>query len=61
MRLEGVGIVLGVSVAPSMVRMVLVEGEGADGATVDQGDFEVADASPSAAPAQVVSAILGTG
>src|SRR5438309_2462492 len=46
--------------APTKVRMVLVEGESADGAAVDQDNFEVADASPSAAPAQVVSAILGT-
>jgi hypothetical protein len=56
-----VGIVLGVSMAPSKVRMVLVEGEGADGVTVDQDDFDVAeDASPSAASGQVLSAILGT-
>jgi hypothetical protein len=41
--------------------MVLVEGEGADGVTVDQDDFDVAeDASPSTAPGQVLSAILGT-
>ena len=47
--------------APSKVRMVLVEGEGADGVTVDQDDFDVAeDASPSSAPGQVLSAILGT-
>jgi len=56
-----VGIVLGVSMAPSKVRMVLVEGEGADGVTVDQDDFDVAeDASPSTAPGQVLAAILGT-
>ncbi len=54
-------IVLGVSMAPTKVRMVLVEGESADGVTVDQDDFDVAgDAAPSSAPAQVVSAILGT-
>src|SRR5271167_3738514 len=47
--------------APSKVRMVLVEGEGADGVTVDQDDFDVAeDASPSTAPGQVLAAILGT-
>jgi len=41
--------------------MVLVEGEGADGVTVDQDDFDVAeDASPSTAPGQVLAAILGT-
>ena len=36
-----VGIVLGVSMAPTKVRMVLVEGENADGVTVDQDDFDV--------------------
>ncbi len=56
-----VGIVLGVSMAPTKVRMVLVEGESADGVTVDQDDFDVGGgAFPSAAPTQVVSAILGT-
>jgi len=56
-----VGIVLGVSMAPTKVRMVLVEGECADGATVDQDNFDIdADRSPSTAPTQVVSAILGT-
>ncbi len=59
-----VGIVLGVSMTPTNVRMVLVEGECADGATVDQDNFDVeADRSltaPSAAPTQVVSAIMGT-
>ena len=60
-----VGIVLGVSMAPTKVRMVLVEGESADGAAVDQETFDVdGDAyrsgGRSAAPAQVISAILGT-
>jgi hypothetical protein len=56
-----VGVVLGVSMAPTKVRMVLVEGESADGLTVDQDNFDVADdTSPSTAPSQVVSAILGT-
>ena len=56
-----VGIVLGVSMAPTKVRMVLVEGENADGVTVDQDNFDVAaDRSASTAPAQVISAILGT-
>jgi hypothetical protein len=59
-RLAVVGIVLGVSMAPTKVRMVLVEGECADGVAVDQDNFDVAGASPSAAPNQVVSAILGT-
>ena len=56
-----VGIVLGVSMTPTNVRMVLVEGECADGVTVDQDNFEVdVDASPSTAPARVISAVLGT-
>jgi hypothetical protein len=46
--------------APTKVRMVLVEGECADGAAVDQDNFDVDDASPRTAPSQVVSAILGT-
>jgi len=33
--------VLGVSMAPTAVRMVLVEGENGDGATVDEDDFAV--------------------
>lgn len=55
--------VLGVSMAPTTVRMVLVEGENADGATVDTENFELpAGRTPDApdAPRQVVSAILGT-
>ncbi|MEZ0384237.1 hypothetical protein [Mycobacterium sp. pW045] len=52
-------IVLGVSVAPSTVRMVLVEGEGADGVTVEHDDFDVG-ADTQSAPERVVSAILGT-
>ena len=60
-----VGIVLGVSMAPTKVRMVLVEGESADGVTIDQDNFDVAgdayqSGGPSTAPAQVISAILGT-
>jgi hypothetical protein len=55
--------VLGVSMAPTAVRMVLVEGENGDGATVDQDNFDVAredDAATVTAADQVVSAILGT-
>jgi hypothetical protein len=55
--------VLGVSMAPTAVRMVLVEGENADGLTVDEDGFEVnaaADAPTINAADQVVSAILGT-
>ena len=55
--------VLGVSMAPTEVRMVLVEGENGDGATVDEDNFYVAaddDAATVAAADQVVAAILGT-
>jgi hypothetical protein len=54
--------VLGVSMAPTAVRMVLVEGENADGATVDEEGFDVsaADAPTLTGPEQVISAILGT-
>ena len=54
---------LGVSMAPTAVRMVLVEGENGDGATVDEDNFDVAtddDVATVAAADQVVSAILGT-
>jgi hypothetical protein len=54
--------VLGVSMAPTAVRMVLVEGENADGVTVDEEGFDVgaADAPSLSGPDQVISAILGT-
>ncbi len=55
--------VLGVSMAPTTVRMVLVEGENADGVTVDEDNFAIAngeDAATLSAPDQVVAAILGT-
>jgi hypothetical protein len=55
--------VLGVSMAPTTVRMVLVEGENADGATVDEDNFAVAESEDPATfsgPDQVVAAILGT-
>ncbi len=55
--------VLGVSMAPTTVRMVLVEGENADGVTVDEENFGVADGEDPAtfsAPDRVVAAILGT-
>jgi hypothetical protein len=56
-----VDIVLGVSMAPTKVRMVLLEGECADGVTIDQDNFNVeGDASPATAPNRVLSAILGT-
>ncbi|OBK36721.1 hypothetical protein A5658_05820 [Mycobacterium sp. 1245111.1] len=49
--------------APTTVRVVLVEGENADGATVDEDNIAVTgDSDPAtfSAPDQVVSAILGT-
>jgi uncharacterized membrane protein YgcG len=49
--------------APTTVRMVLVEGQNADGATVDEDNFAVAngdDPATFSAPDQVVAAILGT-
>jgi len=61
-----VDIVFGVSMAPSTVRMVLVEGESGDGATVDQDAFPVTTAAAagnavtSSATDQVLAAILGT-
>lgn len=54
-------IVLGVSMTPTTVRMVLVEGEKADGVTVDHDVFDVASAEGSANVAdQVLAAVLGT-
>jgi len=59
-----VDIVLGVSMTPTTVRMVLVEGEKADGAIVDHDAFDVAAVDGSATSAnaaeQVVEAVLGT-
>ena len=56
-------IVLGVSMAPTSVRMLLVEGENAEGVTVEDNKFDIAggdDASTLSAADQVISAILGT-
>jgi hypothetical protein len=58
-----VDIVLGVSMAPTSVRMLLVEGENADGLTVEDNQFSFAadeDAATLTAADQVISAILGT-
>ncbi|MGH3957818.1 DUF7159 family protein, partial [Mycobacterium sp.] len=54
--------VLGVSMAPSTVRMVLVEGENGDGVTVEEDTVDIAgdDSAPPTAPEQVIAAILGT-
>ncbi|MGC2798359.1 MAG: hypothetical protein WA290_17885, partial [Mycobacterium sp.] len=49
--------------APTTVRIVLVEGENGDGATVDEENFAVTngeDPATFSAPDQVVAAILGT-
>jgi hypothetical protein len=56
-------IVLGVSMAPSKIRMVLVEGENGDGVLVDEDHFDVVegrDPATSSGPDQVIAAILGT-
>nr|WP_313777148.1 hypothetical protein [Mycobacterium sp.] len=56
-------IVLGVSLTPTTVRMVLVEGEKGDGAIVDHDAFEVSGSDGSATPSaaeQVAQAVLGT-
>ena len=57
-------IVLGVSMTPTTVRMVLVEGEKADGSIVDHDAFEITaddgSATSSSAAEQVVEAVLGT-
>jgi hypothetical protein len=56
-------IVLGVSMAPTSVRMLLVEGENADGVTVEDNQFSFAaadDAATLSAADHVISAILGT-
>jgi hypothetical protein len=54
-----VDIVLGVSMAPTTVRMLLIEGQNADGVTVDEDSFDVAADGDSATSA-AVAAILGT-
>jgi len=56
-------IVLGVSMAPTAVRMLLVEGENADGVTVEDNSFDITtddDAATLSAADQVISAVLGT-
>jgi hypothetical protein len=58
-----VDIVLGVSMTPTTVRMVLVEGEKADGVTVDHDVFDITGiegSATSSAAEQVVAAVLGT-
>lgn len=54
-------IVLGVSMEPSAVRMLLIEGTDADGATVEEESIEVApDDGGDAATDQVIAALIGT-
>ncbi|MBV8786075.1 MAG: hypothetical protein JOZ00_05235 [Mycobacterium sp.] len=54
-------IVLGVSMAPASVQMVLLQGENADGATVDESEFTTADDAPTvSASDRVIAAIMGT-
>ncbi|OBH51744.1 hypothetical protein [Mycobacterium sp. E2479] len=58
-------IVLGVSMAPRTVRLVAIEGQNADGVTVEQEEFEVGAAgnsadSPADALDQVIDAIIGS-
>jgi hypothetical protein len=60
-----VDVLLGVSMDSTEIRMVLVEGENADGATVDEGNFHTNTPDPdnpatSGTGSQVLSAILGT-
>ena len=48
--------VLGISMAPTMVRLVLIEGQNADGVTVEEDHFAVA----AGAADRVIAAIVGT-
>jgi len=54
-------IALGISMAPTAVHMTIVEGENADGVTIEEDGFDVAaDTAATSAADQVISAILGT-
>ncbi|QUR67124.1 DUF7159 family protein [Mycobacterium spongiae] len=53
-------VVLGVSMGSAAIQMVVIEGENADGATLDEDDFRVGAGDVSAAPGQTLAAILGT-
>jgi hypothetical protein len=56
-----VDIVLGVSMAPETVRVVLLEVRGAGGITVDEDDFDLGpESTADEAADQVIAAILGT-
>ncbi|WP_139801874.1 DUF7159 family protein [Mycobacterium angelicum] len=53
-------VVLGVSMAPSAVRVAVVEGEDGDGAIVEEESFQVGRGQAASPSDQVISAILGT-
>ncbi|OMC10100.1 hypothetical protein, partial [Mycobacterium sp. SP-6446] len=55
-------IVLGVSMAPTTVRMILIEGQAGDGVTVEEDAFDVAGGGDSTfgVADQVIGAIVGT-
>ncbi|WP_186241329.1 DUF7159 family protein, partial [Mycobacterium simulans] len=53
-------VVLGVSMAPSSVRMALIEGEDGDGAIIEEDSFRVGRNRAVSASDQVIAAILGT-
>ena len=56
-------IVLGVSMAPSSIQMVVLEGENAEGVTVEEDELVVTDVdvlTGASAPDHVIAAILGT-
>jgi len=55
-----VDIVLGVSMAPTTVRLLLIEGVDADGVTIEEDTFDVGDPAASGAVEQVIAAIDGT-
>ena len=58
-----VDFVLGVSMAPETIRLVVIEGQDADGVTVEQDEFEVAAGGVSATTGaidQVMAAVGGT-
>ena len=53
-------IVLGVSMAPTTVRLLLIEGVDADGVTIEEDTFDVGDPAASGAVEQVIAAVDGT-
>ncbi len=56
-------IVLGISMEPAAVRMVLIEGANADGVTVEDDSIELSSGSSGAGGAvatQAVAALIGT-